>query len=750
MRIVFYGLVQGVGFRPAVYRVAQSLGLKGFIRNNGSNVEVIIDGDHEKFLNYLKGELPPLAKITDMEIDSRPLDMRYRDFSIVLSEDGERSSVIPADTAICKGCLSELFDTNNRRYLYPFINCTDCGARFSAIASVPYDRENTSMKAFELCEKCRAEYDLPSDRRFYAQTISCKEDGPHFTLFGKNGEKIHSDNEIKYFANRIDKGDIGVLKSWGGMHLICNLNTLKRFREWYSRPEKPFAVMVRDIRAAKEIAQISSFEENLLTSLQRPIVIVLKKPDQREDPLLELVSPGLDNIGLYLPYSAIQHLLFYNLKKDAIIMTSANPPGEPIIIDNDGVFKLGADVYLLHNRNIINRIDDSVIVPFQEKTFFIRKSRGFIPIALEPNHAQKVIGVGAEENVTASVSTGSKMYTTQYIGDVRDYNVYEFHKKATFHLMDLFGIKEVDAIGADLHPLYTSKRFASELSEKLRAELFEIQHHWAHAASLMVDNGISEKIVCLTLDGAGYGSDGNIWGGEVLLASFIDFERIARLEYLPLIGGDKAVEDPRRVVFAIFEKLGYKSNYFDEDTSSVLRKAMKTSPMSCSFGRFLDAISCYLGVCCKKTYDGEPAIKLERFLNRGKKKFSFQGKIKESEIKVIKTFPLFEELFGYTDNKILTDQEKYDLAYSMVSEAVESLVEVAGETAIERKISNIGITGGVAYNLPIVHMVREAVEKRGLKLLTHNQVPNGDGGISVGQNAIAGNLLKEAKRRVIK
>ncbi len=742
MRLVFYGLVQGVGFRPAVYRVAKSLDLRGFIRNNGSNVEVVIDGDQERFLDTLNAELPPLAKITNIEFDDRPLDKEYKDFSIVISEDGERSSVIPADTAICEGCLKELFDKDDRRHLYPFINCTDCGARFSAIASVPYDRVNTSMRAFELCEKCGGEYDTPLDRRFYAQTISCKDDGPHFKLFGRDGKKIDSEDEIKYFADPIDNGAIGVLKSWGGMHLICNLQILERFREWYSRPEKPFAVMVRNIEAAKEIAQVSQFEEKLLKSLQRPIVILQKKSDSKEDHLLELVSPGLDNIGLYLPYSAIQHLLFYHLKNNAIIMTSANPPGEPIIIDNEGVFKLNADIYLLHNREVINRIDDSVIVPFEGKKFFIRKSRGFVPSALIPHHARGVIGVGAEENVTSSVSIDGKMYITQYIGDVRDYNVYEFLRSATFHLMVLFGVKEVEAIAADLHPIYTSKRFAMELKEKNNAKLFEIQHHWAHAVSLMVDNGLSEEIVCLTLDGAGYGSDGNIWGGEVLRASFTNFERIGRLEYLPLIGGDKAVEDPRRVVFAISEKLGIESKYFDDDVVSILRKAMKNSPLSCSFGRFLDAISCYLGVCCKKTYDGEPAIKLERYLNRGKNRFSFDTKITQSEEKVIETLPLFEQLFGYGAKGTLSEEEKYDLAYSMVSEAIEAMVEVAVEEAIERNIPNIGITGGVTYNLPIMHMVKEAVEKRGLKLITHNQVPNGDGGISVGQNAIAGNLLE--------
>ncbi len=742
MRLVFYGLVQGVGFRPAVYRVAKSLGLKGFIRNNGSNVEVVIDGDYGKFLDSLRSELPPLAKITNIEFDEGPLDREYTDFSIIISEDGEKSSIIPADTAICEDCLRELFDETDRRYHFPFINCTDCGARFSAIASVPYDRENTSMKSFELCEKCRAEYDLPLDRRFFAQTISCKDDGPHFTLFGKDGKKYNSDHEIKHFANCIDNGSIGVLKSWGGMHLICNLETLERFRDWYSRPEKPFAVMARNLEAAKEIAQITPSHEKLLTSQQRPIVIVMKRPDRQKDRLLELVSPGLDNIGLYLPYSAIQHLLFHYLSKDAIIMTSANPPGEPIIISNDEVFKLGADIYLLHNREIINRIDDSVIVPYEDKTFFIRKSRGFVPTALDAHHNSQVASVGSEENVSASVSKNGNVYATQYIGDVRHYNVYEFLRKATFHLLNLFGINEVDAIGADLHPLYTSKRFAAELNEKFQAEVFEIQHHWAHAASLMVDNGLSEQIVCLTLDGAGYGSDGNIWGGEVLLASYQEFERIARLEYIPLIGGDKAVEDPRRIVFGISELLGIESHNFDDDVGFVLRKAVKNSPMSCSFGRFLDAISCYLGVCCKKTYDGEPAIKLERYLDGGEKRYDFQTERDEAGVKIIKTLPLFERLFEYSADKTLTEQVKSDLAYSMVSEVLEAMVEIAVEKAIEKGIPYLGITGGVSYNLPIVRMVREAVKKRGLTFITHNKVPNGDGGISVGQNAIAGNLLE--------
>jgi hydrogenase maturation protein HypF len=731
-----------VGFRPTVYRIAKSLNLNGFIRNNGSNVEVNIDGDHEGFIEQLNEELPPLAKISEIVYEDVPSDKKYTDFQILFSEDGERSSQIPTDTAICEDCISELFDKNDRRFHYPFINCTNCGARFSAIAKVPYDRENTSMKDFSLCGECTSEYDLPSDRRFYAQTISCPDEGPHFTMYGKDKRRIDSDNVIELFANQIDEGVIGILKSWGGMHLICNLDVLGRFRKWYRRPHKPFAVMARNIDVAKNMAEISQFEKELLTSLQRPIVILRKKPALLDDPILNLVSPGLDNIGLYLPYSAIQHLLFNYLRSDAITMTSANPPGEPIITDNKEVFRLGCDLYLLHNRDIINRIDDSVIVPFEDKKFFIRKSRGFVPEELNPMHTKSVIGVGAEENVTASVSKDGKQYSTQYIGDVRDYNVYEFFKSATFHLMDLFGIGEVDAIGRDMHPLYTSGRFAQELGNRFEAPVYEIQHHWAHAASLIVDNNISGPIICMTLDGVGYGTDGNLWGGEVLKASLTDFDRLARLDYLPLIGGDKAVSDPKRILFGISELLGRKSHYYEEEKAAILRKAIKSSPKSCSMGRFLDAISCHLGICCKKTYDGEPAIKLEKYLNLGKEKYEFDCEIERGEPTVIKTFPLFEKLFEYTSEKDFSQKEKSDIAYSIVSEILKKIVLVAAEKAHDMDITYIGLTGGVAYDLPIVRIIKSEIEKHDLTPLLHNNVPCGDGGISIGQNAIAGNLLE--------
>jgi hydrogenase maturation protein HypF len=353
-----------------------------------------------------------------------------------------------------------------------------------------------------------------------------------------------------------------------------------------------------------------------------------------------------------------------------------------------------------------------------------------------------VISVGPEENLTSGVSTKGKLYTSQYIGDVREYKVYEFLKSATNHLLQLFGITKVDAIGCDLHPLYTSKRFATELGEKYKAQVFEIQHHWAHAVSLMVDNNITDPIVCLTLDGVGYGDDDKLWGGEILFSSLTNYKRIARLDYLPLIGGDKAVSDPKRLVFGISEILGLGSSYYDDNTADILKKALKSSPESCSFGRFLDAISCHLGICCKKTYDGEPAIKLEKYLNMGEKKYDFECEIEEKDVMVMKTLPLFEQLFEHSSSDDITEKNIADLAYSMVSCVLEKMVDTAANSAKDLGIPYIGLSGGVAYDLPIVRIIKNEIEKHDLKPLLHNNVPCGDGGISVGQNAISGNLLE--------
>ena len=719
MKIIFRGVVQGVGFRPLVYRIAKEMGLKGYVLNKGGEVEVVVNEREEEFIKRVKESMPDVARIDEVII--QPYNGYFKDFKIIESEDGYREFSIPVDTAICDECLKEIFDKNNRRYLYPFTNCTICGARFSLIKDLPYDRKNTSMDEFKMCKHCMEEYKNPMERRYHAQTISCPECGPFYTLYDKNGNKIAIKNEaIKIAARLIDEGKFGVIKSWGGMHIVCNIEKIKEFRKWYGREQKPFAVMVRNVEIAKKYAIINEWEEEVLKSSSRPIVLLHKKNDEMEE-----ASPMLPNVGIYLPYSALHHILFHFMKKDAIIMTSANFQGQPMIIENDDAFSLNADFYLLHNRKIINRIDDSVVKIWKGKKFFIRKSRGYIPSSIPCPHNKNVIGVGAEENVAAAIATNKKIYSTQYIGDAKNYDVMEFLYNAIKFYLKLLRLKEIDTIAIDLHPLYGSRKIGMRLAEEYDAGIIEIQHHWAHAAALLAENGLREGIV-IALDGLGYGSDGNLWGGEVLYANFENFERIGHLKYIPLIGGDRATKDIRRIVFAIFSQFN-EEIYFEGEEAEIMKKIMKNAPLSSSMGRILDALSCYLGICCHSTYDGEAAMKLEKLLEKGK----YNGIEASITNNVVDTVDLFKQLH---EMKIA----KEDAAHSFVKAVVDALSGIAIDYAEKKGIKDVGITGGVSYNIPITEMFEENIKKAGLNFITHNSIPNGDGGISVGQAVIGG------------
>ncbi|MCK4444125.1 MAG: carbamoyltransferase HypF, partial [Thermoplasmata archaeon] len=530
MLLKIFGVVQGVGFRPTVYRIASSMDLKGYVKNKGSYVEVCVDRDEESFVDRLKDELPVLGRIDRIETVESDCHKEYDSFLILSSEEGRRDPSIPPDVATCDNCREEIFDPDDRRYMYPFTNCTDCGARYSLIEDFPYDRKHTSMDDFPLCEICSQEYGEPGDRRFHAQTISCYDDGPRYVLYDGKGEAVDETNPVARFAKEIDSGGIGVAKSWGGMHIVCKLDAIPRFREWYGRPYKPFAVMVRDIETARKYAHVGDHEEDLLTSFQAPIVLLQKKHGQFDE-ILDHVSPGLGNIGLYLPYTAIQHILFHNVKSDSLVMTSANLPDEPMLIRNEDAFSLGLDLYLLHNRRIVSRVDDSVLVPFEGKKFFIRKSRGFVPNLLNVYHDLNILSIGAEENVTVSISKDGKVVTSQYIGNTTRYEVQNFMMDSIDRLLDLFGVNEIDAVAIDLHPQYSTRRVGEELAERFDVDTIEIQHHWAHASSLMVDNDREDPMIALSVDGVGYGLDGKIWGGEILHSQLDSFRRLGHLEY---------------------------------------------------------------------------------------------------------------------------------------------------------------------------------------------------------------------------
>ncbi len=719
MRLVVHGIVQGVGFRPAVHRIAASMGLNGWVQNNGGNVVIELDGDHEVFLDRLMNSLPPLSHVDKVDI----LDSKTTvtdGFRIIPSSKGQRAAGIPVDTAICPECLREMSDSSDRRGAYPFTSCTDCGARFTLISELPYDRINTAFSRFEPCSKCRDEYSSTGDRRFHHQTVCCPDCGPHYRLVVDDFET--TDSPIEEFARMLEDGAIGVAKGWGGMHICCTLDNIPKMRRWYGREQKPFAVMVRDLDAVRKYSDPDDDEIEALCSPQRPIVLVPKKDGEFN----EYASPGLDSIGLFLPYTGMQHLLFQHLKVDALVMTSANVPGEPMILDDDNVFSMGADAYLLHDQDILNRADDSVIRVFDGGMFFIRRSRGHTPAWLPAPAIGTVVALGGQENIAGTLAHNGRMYCTQYIGDADHIGVLEYLDSSIEHLRMLLGADEVSHVALDLHPGYSNRRLARPMAERLGAEMVEIQHHWAHAASLLVDANVDEAAV-LTLDGSGYGDDGTAWGGEVLLSTLDGYRRVGHLRPIPLLGGEKAVYDIKRLCFAIDGLGGRENSMFEPQDARVLDVMMSKSVTSSSMGRIMDALSCYLGVCDRRSYDGEPAMKLETLLNKGRRSMDYTA---EKSGLAVDSVSLITEVIG-------SSLSKDDKAYTIVSCLIDAMVEQAADAVQSCGVNCIGVTGGVSYNNAVCSMVKDKVESMGLEFIRHRQVPNGDGGLSVGQAAIA-------------
>lgn len=732
MKLTFYGIVQGVGFRPTAYRVAQELKLKGYVLNNGSNVEVHVDRNADEFIAKLKERLSPLARIDS--VTKEEVDEKLGAFDIRHSSNGKRESLIPTDTAICDRCLADFNDGGNRRHGFAFTNCTECGARFTVIKDVPYDRSRTSMDEFKMCDSCQSEYASPDDRRFHAQTISCGKCGPKYKLYDQAGAVIKTPEPFSVFAMKVESGQVGLLKGWGGMHVVSTFENAERLRDLYRRGEKPYAVMMRDINAAKMIADITKREEELMTSQQRPIVLVRKRKEFEDR--LEGVSPGLMNIGIMLPYSAAHHLLFRNLSVDGLIMTSANQPGEPMITENQKAFDLKLDCYLLHNRTIANRCDDSVIRVNGGDTTFIRKSRGFVPVPLPLNHKKSVISVGAQWDVTGAVSRNGELFLTQYIGETDKYQTLHYLESSIHHLKNLLGVEKIDAVALDKHPKYSTRIAAKSLSAFFGAEMVETMHYHAHAASLMIDRGLTEPGVFITWDGAGFGDDKTIWGGETIVADFAQYRRVGSMRTLPLLGGDRAAVDTRRILAAIKLMLKRDVTEFPESDVEVFFKMLPRSPRTSSMGRVLDALSCILDVCCKRTYEGEPAIKLERLLASGKAavKFEVAAEIVDG-VRVIDTLNLFEQLFN---RQWQGEKGRANIARSFVEALANETARSACEVAKAEGLKYVGFCGGVSYNGVISEILRKRVEAEQLKFYAHNRIPNGDGGISAGQNAIAG------------
>ncbi|MCE8422769.1 MAG: carbamoyltransferase HypF [Candidatus Methanoperedens sp.] len=740
-KVSITGIVQGVGFRPFIYRVAKNNNIRGYVKNSGNSVELLLEGketDITNFLNTIRSDHPPLSLIKDIQIDPCNENKHY-DFAVLKSEkNGISDSVLPPDVAMCDTCVGEIFDTKNNRYLYPFTACTDCGPRFTMIKALPYDRENTTMSEFQMCGSCRNEYNDPMNRRFRTESVCCPDCGPVYELY-KGDKKISSENPIKDAAIALDNGNLVAIKGIGGTHFCARTtddDAIIRMRNILRRPNKPFAIMARNLNAAHNIVHFSKKEEDILLSPQRPIVLLEKK-----NLISSLISPGLSNTGVMLPYSGMHHLLFNYSRQPAIVMTSANIPGEPMAIENKDILSLNSDYSLLHNRSIRNRCDDSVIKLVNKKASFIRRSRGFVPSPLEVNGCEStVLSLGAELDVTACILKKGKAFLTQYIGNTLKLYTLEYLETAINNLIELTGTRNFDAIAVDLHPSFSTGRLGQELSTRFNAPLFKCQHHFAHASSLMTESG-AKRMVCITADGIGYGNDGTIWGGEII-AIDDGFERAGHLMIQLMPGGDLAARYPARMAAGILAKKYQKnelseifSPYFENAELDIILKQIATkfnSPLTSSTGRLLDAVSALLGVCTERTYEGEPAMKLEAFAMKGKDRVYIPVIIeKRHGIYTLDTTRILDCIYQAKQNYPLPD-----IAASAQAAIARGLCEMAIRAAKDRNIDLIGFSGGVAYNDAIVRIAGKMAQECGIKFITHTIVPPGDGGISLGQAAM--------------
>ncbi|GAB6065722.1 carbamoyltransferase HypF [Aquifex pyrophilus] len=733
-RVKLKGAVQGVGFRPFVYRIAKELGLKGYVINDSRGVEIEVEGEEEllhKFLLRLSKEKPPLARIYSREVlFLEPIG--YKDFEIRKSnEEGEKEVLILPDISTCEDCLRELFDPKDRRYRYPFINCTNCGPRFTIIEKLPYDRKNTTMKVFKMCEECEREYKNPLDRRFHAQPNACPKCGPHVTLYDNEGNLIARREEaLEKLVRLIREGKIVAVKGIGGFHLVCdatNEEAVRELRKRKRRKEKPFAVMFRDLKQVEEYANPTELEKALLLSPERPIVLIEKKKE-----LAPSVAPYLRRVGAFLPYSPLHHLILSSLDFP-VVATSGNLSDEPIVKDNEEAFeKLSelSDFILLHNRDIKRRCDDSVVKVVGGIPTFIRRSRGYapLPVELPLSSDRKVLAVGGMLKNTFAIAFGNKAFPSQHIGDIDSITNLKAFEREVYDFMKLYEF-EPDVIVCDMHPRYETTRWAVEFARERGIKLVKVQHHYAHILSCMAENKVKEKVLGIAWDGTGYGEDGTLWGGEFLVCDYRDYERAFYFKPFRLIGGEKAVKEPRRVALSLlFELFGDKAlgmelptlKAFSEKELENLFKVWKrgiNSPLSSSVGRLFDAVSSLLGIRQVLSYEGQGAMMIEDLYDHTERGF-YPYTIKEGKI-------FWEEIIS----ALIEERDPRRASTRFINTLARICLDIAKEIGIPK----VCLSGGVMQNDPLVSKIKELLEEEGFKVFTHQKVSPNDSGLCVGQ-----------------
>ncbi len=751
------GVVQGVGFRPFIYQLAIKYNLKGWVCNTSENVKIEVEGETkaiEQFLRDLTEKAPPRATIEDITI-THHLPINYRQFEIrhSIAEDGKYQLVSP-DIAICQDCLKEIFSPDNRRYRYPFTNCTNCGPRFTIIEDIPYDRPRTTMRHFQMCSECQQEYDNPLNRRFHAQPNACPKCGPAMELLDATGNLLTNDDPVITASQLLKEGKIVALKGLGGFLISCDATNevaINLLRQRKMRLIKPLAVMLSSIEEVKKHCFVTSEEEKLLTSAYSPIVLIEWKTSSIISPA---VAPYLKYLGVMLPYTPLHHLLL-NETGLPLVMTSGNISEEPIAKDNDEALRRLngiADYFLVHNRDIYARYDDSVAIVEHGIPQLIRRARGYAPFPIHLKfHSQQILGCGAELKNTFCLAKDEYAFLSQHIGDMENLETMEHFENTISLYKKLFRI-DPEIIAYDLHPDYLTTRYAQEFTAKSAIRSVSVQHHHAHIVSCMVDNGLTTPVIGVAFDGTGYGSDGNIWGGEFLVVDYQDYNRLGHFDYLPLPGGAIAIKKPYRTT------IGYLLSLFREDILDqglnflkqvngieidIIRKQIEkgiNAPLTSSCGRLFDAVSALIGVRGEVEYEAQAAIELEMQAYDEQHESTYYpfSIVKQSGQSVIK----LQELFSAIVKDLRSDVSQAKIAarfHNTISRIILKLCEVISKST---GITDVVLSGGVFQNRLILRKVTTLLESEGFKVYTHRQVPCNDGGVSVGQVAIANYVLE--------
>ncbi len=756
IQITIKGLVQGVGFRPFIFNLASSLNLSGYVLNTTTGVFIEVEGDRvniNKFTEHVRTQPPPQSEI--FEIQSKDINPAgYADFEIRESERPEERFVpISPELATCTECLSELFNPEDRRYRYPFINCTNCGPRFTIVKDIPYDRKFTTMSVFQMCEKCNAEYHYPADRRFHAQPNACHVCGPKLFLFDNKMKEFPATDVISETCRLLKEGQIIALKGLGGYHLACdalNKDAVSKLRARKFREYKPFAIMVKDINTARDICFIDEKEEQLLSGVKRPIVLLKKRPDA---PVSEEVAPNQKYFGIMLPYTSLHHLLLAESGL-ILVMTSANTSSEPIVFKEKDAFDRLCnitDYYVIHNREIHIRTDDSVCRVELGKDVVLRRSRGYAPHPLLMKHpfAEQILACGAELKNTFCLARGRYAFLSHHIGDLENLETLSSFENGIEHFKRIFNI-EPSLIACDLHPEYLSAKYAHSLINIRKAG---VQHHHAHIVSCMADNGLEGDIIGVSFDGTGYGLDGKIWGGEFLVCNYNGFQRAAHFEYFQLNGGEKAIKEPWRIAASFLYKI-YGDDMMNLDIDFVRSLDINkwqilqhmiareiNSPLTSSAGRVFDAVSALLGIRKEIYYEGQAAIELEMKADSSDNgRYEFDCKEHDGKTAIVLD-PLIRG--------VVTDIVKGVAVNAISARFHNTIADIVSAMCLKIKkhagINRVALSGGVFQNSLLMEKTSILLDENGFKVYTHHRVPTNDGGISLGQAVIANEIAKAGK-----